>query len=292
MPASHSSISSSMQGSIRFETEGNKMEDFRKYRKIDVHAHIFPEKIREKAVAAIGDFYDIPMESKGSDEDLLSFKESAGIEKFCVLSVATVPKQVVSINNFLHQELVDHPEFLGFATLHPDLEEIDDEIERVISMGFTGIKLHADFQQFDIDSDKAQHMYKVIDGRLPILFHMGDARTSYTKPEKLLRLTKLFPNQVFIGAHFGGYSAWDDAEEYLLGKTGIYIDTSSSLFKLPPERASRLIYKHGPDKVLFGTDYPMWNPVEELERFMKVEMKDSDRENIFYNNAAKLYNIL
>ena len=122
---------------------------------IDVHAHIFPEKIREKAVNA------------------------------------------KHINDFLHEEIIAHPEFLGFATLHPDLEDIEDEVDRVISMGFTGIKLHADFQQFAIDSDKAQYMYRIIDGRLPILFHMGDYRYSFTNPEKLLKLTKLFPNQIF-----------------------------------------------------------------------------------------------
>ena len=258
---------------------------------IDAHAHIFPEKIREKAVNAIGEFYDIPMESIGSVDDILSYSK-IGIEKFCVLSVATFPRQVKHINDFLYAQITEHPEFLGFATLHPDLEGIEDEIERVISLGFTGIKLHADFQRFAIDSDKAQHMYKVIDGRLPILFHMGDYRYSYTNPEKLLKLTKLFPNQIFIGAHFGGYSEWDAAEEYLIGKTGIYIDTSSSLFKLSPERASKLIYKHGTDKVLFGTDYPMWNPEEELGRFMKVQIKDGDREDILYNNAAKLYHVM
>ena len=49
---------------------------------IDIHAHIFPEKIREKAVDAIGDFYTIPMQRKGSPEDLLRYKEISGIQYF------------------------------------------------------------------------------------------------------------------------------------------------------------------------------------------------------------------
>ena len=68
---------------------------------IDIHAHIFPEKIREKAVDAIGDFYAIPMQRKGSVQDLLRYKK-AGIRYFVVHSVATTPKQVLHINDFIY----------------------------------------------------------------------------------------------------------------------------------------------------------------------------------------------
>ncbi|MDF2686321.1 MAG: hypothetical protein K0S55_1502, partial [Clostridia bacterium] len=32
---------------------------------IDVHTHIFPEKIAEKATASVGTFYDLPMTTMG-----------------------------------------------------------------------------------------------------------------------------------------------------------------------------------------------------------------------------------
>ena len=35
---------------------------------INMHAHIFPMKISEKAVGAIGDFYGIKMQIKGTPE--------------------------------------------------------------------------------------------------------------------------------------------------------------------------------------------------------------------------------
>ncbi len=38
----------------------------------DAHAHIYPNKIAEKAVHAVGDFYNIPMSSGGTAEDLIS----------------------------------------------------------------------------------------------------------------------------------------------------------------------------------------------------------------------------
>lgn len=264
------------------------------YRIIDAHAHIFPEKIREKAVGAIGDFYDIPMEKKGSAEEILSFKDSLGIMYSQVLSVATFPRQVIRINDFLEEEITAHEEFIGFATIHPDMEdeELESEVERILHMHFKGIKLHPDFQKFDLDSENAKRFFSILDGRLPVLLHMGDNRMTYSHPRRLYNLTKLFPNQIFIGAHFGGYNAWDDAEEYLIGKTGIYIDTSSSLFKLDHERATGFIRKHGVEKTLFGTDYPMWDPKEELERFFDLKLTDREREDILFNNCAKLHGLI
>ena len=81
---------------------------------IDIHAHIFPEKIREKAVDAIGDFYAIPMQRKGSVQDLLRYKK-VGIRYFVVHSVATTPKQVLHINDFIYEQMQEHPELIGFA---------------------------------------------------------------------------------------------------------------------------------------------------------------------------------
>ena len=265
----------------------------KKYSIIDVHAHIFPEKIREKAVAAIGAFYDIDkMSCKGSAQDLLRYKETAGIDRFVVHSVATVPKQVKSINDFLFEQMTTHPgELIAFATLHPEMDNPEEEIERVISMGFKGIKLHPDFQQVNIDSESSVRIYKLIDGRLPILVHMGDETKTYSKPERLARVAEQFPKQIFIGAHFGGYQAWDESEKYLIGKENVYIDTSSSLFVLTPEYAAELIRRHGAERVLFGTDYPMWDPAEEIERFMRMPLTEEEREMIFAKNLERLLDL-
>lgn len=257
---------------------------------IDIHAHVYPEKIREKAVEAVGDFYEISMQCKGSVQDLLRYKE-AGIRYFVIHSVATAPKQVQHVNDFIYSQMQEYPELIGFATLHPEMEGLEEEVERVIQMGFSGIKLHPDFQQFDLDAECAQRLYACVANRLPILLHMGDAQKTYSQPKKLAAMAEQFPQQVFIGAHFGGYHAWDDAETYLIGKTNIYIDTSSSLFMLSPERAVEMIHRHGVEKVLFGTDYPMWDPNEEIARFMALSLDEKERSMILYENAAKLLNL-
>ena len=116
---------------------------------INSHAHIYPEKIAKKATDTIGVFYDIKMQMPaGTPERLLEDGARAGISRYVVHSVATTAHQVRSINEFIKRELDEHPEFIGFITLHQDLseEEVESEVKWALENGFHGIKLHPDFQ--------------------------------------------------------------------------------------------------------------------------------------------------
>ena len=254
---------------------------------IDAHVHIYPEKIADRAVEGIENFYNMHIEYDGRVSTLLKEGKKAGVDKFIVQSVATVPEQVKSINNFIAQSVSENEELIGFGTLHPDFPDIAAEIDRIISLGLKGIKLHSDFQRFGIDDEKAFPIYEAAEGRLPILFHMGDERSDLSSPERLLKVIKKFPKLTPIGAHFAGWSMWDRAEKALAG-TGIYTDCSSSLYALSPERAVRLIHNFGADKVLWGTDYPMWNYADELNRFDRLPLSETERRMILGENAMKL----
>lgn len=254
---------------------------------IDIHAHIFPSKIVKKAVDSIGSFYDLPMHGAGTADDLLENGCKINARYFAVHSVATNPAQVMSINDYISQEMKLNPQFIGFATLHPFMSNPEAEVDRVIKLGLKGVKLHPDFQRFDIDCEAALDLYAIINGRLPILMHIGDKRMEYSHPKKLASVASRFPNQIFIAAHLGGYTAWDEAEKYIIGRN-FFIDTSSSLFFLDKNRAAEIIRAHGADRVLFGTDYPMWLHGEEYERFMQLPLSDAEREKILGLNAAKL----
>ena len=56
---------------------------------IDIHAHIFPEKIAQKATESIGDFYGIPIRGKGTTEDLLEQGKKVNVYRYVVHSTAT-----------------------------------------------------------------------------------------------------------------------------------------------------------------------------------------------------------
>ena len=254
---------------------------------IDAHVHIYPEKIADKAVEGIKSFYNMHLEYDGRISTLLREGKKAGVDKFIVQSVATSWEQVRSINDFISKSVSENPEFIGFGTMHPDFPDIADEVERISALGLKGIKLHSDFQRFNIDDERAFPIYEAAEGRLPILMHMGDARSDFSAPERLVKVIEKFPKLTVIGAHFAGWSVWDRAEKVLAG-TGIYTDCSSSLYAFSPERAVELIHKFGADKVLWGTDYPMWNYSDEIARFDKLPLSEKEREMILGENAMRL----
>lgn len=257
------------------------------YTIFDSHAHIYPQKIAVKASASVGNFYSTGMAGDGTVENLLAFGKEAGISKYVVHSVATSTHQVASINRFILSCCKEHPEFIGFMTLYQDMteQEIADEVDFCIENGFKGVKLHPDFQHFAINSPEAQKMYNVIGERLPILFHTGDKRYNYSSPYYLAEMAKKYPKMRFIGAHFGGYSCWDQVVDAYKGCDNVWYDTSSTTGFFPDkEYLSDLIQKLGPEKFFFGCDYPMWKANEEVERFLSLKLTEKEREDIFSNN--------
>ena len=40
--------------------------------------------------------------------------------------------------------------------------------------------------------------------------------------------------------------------------------------------------------VFFGTDYPMWEPSEELDRFFRLPLTEEEQELILHKNAERL----
>lgn len=260
------------------------------YKIIDAHCHIYPDKIAEKAAAATGKFYGMPPGLDGTVSTLLSEGKKAGIEKFVVQSVATTPKQVSSINHFIAGAVAESGgAFVGLGTLHPDSSDIEADVKEIIALGLGGVKLHPDIQGFKIDDWRMLKIYEECEGRLPILMHTGDSRYDNSNPNRLLPILEIYTNLTVIGAHLGGYSLWDEAVEKLAGHKNLYVDCSSSLFALPPEKARSIILRYGEDRVLFGTDYPLWTPKKELERYFALGFDRDINEKILYKNAARLF---
>lgn len=264
----------------------------KKYRIIDSHCHIYPDKIAQKASDATGHFYELPASLDGKISTLLEHGERAGIEHFVVQSVATTPKQVSSINNFIAQAVAESGgRFTGLGTLHPDSEDMAADVDEIISLGLKGVKLHPDIQNVKLDDPRMLKMYELCEGRLPMLIHTGDCRYDNSNPNRLMPILDKYPNLTVIGAHFGGWSIWEEATRKLYGYKNFLVDCSSSLYAITPETAKELILAYGIERVLFGTDYPLWTPESEIERFMQIDLTDEQRDDILYNNAARLFSI-
>lgn len=107
----------------------------------------------------------------------------------------------------------------------------------------------------------------------------------------LADLMRSFPRLRVIGAHFGGYQMWDYSLEALGDFENLWIDTSSTTPYVTPSLLQRLLARHSPDRLLFGTDWPLYDPAHELERLRTMSGLSEDAIERILSNAGRLLGI-
>ena len=259
---------------------------------IDFHVHIFPEKIARKATQSISDFYGVPMCHLGTWDILTGEDVGARFSAYAVHAVATDPGQVKGVNDFLLAQLALHPGVLyGFGSLHPDMADWQSEYTRLMAGGCSGLKFHPDFQRFSIDDRRMYGVYERAEGHIPIMFHTGDSRYDYSSPERLDRVLRDFPRLLVIAAHFGGYSQWESAKRLLTRHENCFVDCSSSFAFLGAEKSLETIRAFSAQRILFGSDFPMWNPQKELAFLRSLPLREKELSLITFENAKRILKI-
>lgn len=262
---------------------------------IDAHCHIYPDKIAQKAVEAVDRFYpDLPRDPlDGTCDTLIRTGKENGITHFIVHSVATTPHQVSSINRFIAQSVENSDgAFTGLGTMHPELEDIPAAMEELVSLGLHGVKLHPDIQRFAADDPRILPVYEICEAKgLPVLVHTGDFRYDFSNPPRIARILKMFPRLIFVGAHFGGWSVWDEAAKTLSGFDNMCVDCSSSMHHLGVQRSKELIGIWGEDRVMFATDFPLWHQRPEIDTLLQMDLTDDAYRKIFRENSVRVYGI-
>ena len=57
---------------------------------------------------------------------------------------------------------------------------------------------------------------------------------------------------------------------------------------LPPKDVERYISIYGAQRLAFGTDYPLWDPVQEVERFLSLNITMAEKEQIAHKTAEQI----
>ena len=262
---------------------------------IDVHTHIWPDKIAVRAADNIVNYYSLPRQGDGSIEGI--FRGASGLDNIrFVISSATLRPDLAHAqvgNDFLIKTAESDSRFIPLASFHPFMgfDESVSELERCKALGAKGIKIHSDFQRFNIDDENAIEIYKEAARlKMPILFHVGDKNTEFSTPKKVRTLLEKLPELTIIAAHMCGYSVWDEAKEYLIG-TPVYTDTSEALIGMDGRQLYELIEKHGTEKVMFGSDYPLWNMRFAFDQIEQIGLSEQEKSIIYSENAKKVFGL-
>ena len=103
-------------------------------------------------------------------------------------------------------------------------------------------------------------------------------------------MLELFPRLQVIAAHFGGYTMYQEAAVQLKDKA-CFFDVSSSLMFMEEGVAERYINDYGAERFVYGSDFPMWDPVEEMERFLRLKLTDTQKEQIAHITAEQILHV-
>jgi hypothetical protein len=151
-----------------------------------------------------------------------------------------------------------------------------------------GIKIHPEEHVYFIrDHGKAIFEFAALH-RAVVLTHSGGV---HSIPEEFVPFANSFPEVKLILAHLGHMDVGDNTHQVRAIQAGrhrnLYVDTSSakSILSGLIEWAVREI---GPDRILFGTDTPLYFAAMQRMRIEQAEITEGERRKILSENARLL----
>lgn len=262
----------------------------RSFSVFDFHVHLYPDALASKAVGQLARRFGNPPAFDGTVVGMKANLNESGIRCALNLPVATRPDQVDSINVWTAANN-DGPVY-SLATVHPDTPHLPDVLAGIRAAGFKGIKLHPEYQLFTLDDPRLTPVWELCpDLGLFVFLHAGGERVFeppyHTSPSALAALIDRYPRLTVVAAHLGGFKMWDESEAVLIGKK-IYLDLSHTLFWTSDDQIIRMVKKHGPAKILFGTDAPWQTPAAVLDAFLRLPFTETEQRQILWENAVRL----
>ncbi len=274
---------------------------------IDFHTHTFPDKIAPATIEKLQGMSHTRAYVDGTQTGLLASMDRAGIDLSVILPVATNARQVAKVND-VSAALNGQGRVLSFGCMHPDLEDWEQELERIAALGLKGIKIHPLYQDVDIDDvrylrilDKCAQLGLIVVTHAG--FDIGFPGKVNCSPDMVRRAVDAVGPVRFVLAHMGGWRNWDEVVDKL-ADTNVYIDTSLSLGTLNDlgdgyytdeglkllngEQFCTIVGGFGTHRVLFGTDSPWGGQSEHLADFNALPLTEEEKRQILWENAAGL----
>lgn len=257
---------------------------------IDFHTHIYPSTLARRAMAVAGrehdDFDKLPVK-----ENLRKRMEEAGVMLSVVQHVTSKPATQTDVNRFA-KEIV-RTNVISFGGLHPDCENVLEEIEKLKDMNMAGIKFHPPFQRADLTDERYIPMWKHINHLgFPVLIHCGRARGEGIYdlfPSGVAAFIRYLPDVPVVLAHMGSRCGRKEEEEILFSfPENVYIDTAMSAERQEMADFERLAAAMGPERVVFGSDFPYGTQKAAIEFIRNSSFSDHEKAMMLGGTAEKI----
>jgi len=176
------------------------------------------------------------------------------------------------------------------------LDEGIREIETMITKyGMVGVKIYSTPLHHPIPYPQPEvyylhindhWMYTIVDKAA----ELGVPVLAHTTPEDCMELAKAVPDATIIMAHMGNTQIargdWNKAIMVAEKCKNILLDTCSSTVDMG--FVEKAVERVGAERILFGTDVPLFDPWCQLEKVKSAEISEEDKELILGGNIARI----
>jgi predicted TIM-barrel fold metal-dependent hydrolase len=265
------------------------MPSWREVPKIDVHVHLLLHERSDTDIRV------------NPPEAMLEEMERQNVERAVIMPVfdplpGTRDDPPREQNRRQARFVEQHPEkLIAFATTYHDGPSTTcaDEIGELLdSTPLAGVKLHPTTGIPADDWSLIPLYRKLADMGKPILIHSNpsdnDPRFDGSSPARIARVGAAFPDLNFIVGHIGGTHFMECLG---LEQRG-WFDLSGGLMiaaeVLGIERTEAFLRRLGVNRLLFGTDYSLFDYEPYFEILDAMSFSTGEMERIAYRNAAEL----
>jgi uncharacterized protein len=263
---------------------------------LDGHAHAFPDGIAAHAIRTLTEealWQPVRSWHDGTVKGLLDSMDRAGVARTLLCSIATRPGQVTKITDW--SAAVAAERIVAFASIHPDYAQPEAEVERIASLGLAGLKFHPHYQECPADDPRIVRIVRAAARHnLAVAFHAGYdlafEKTDIASPKRIRHLFEAVPGVRLLACHLGGWMDWEESLRHIIGQP-IYVETSYCLEQCPRETLERMVEKHPPEYLMFGTDSPWAEQAAELARFRALPLSGEAMGRALWGNGCRFAGI-
>jgi uncharacterized protein len=258
---------------------------------IDVHTHLFPDRLMAAVRRALGDMYGWSFDLPTDPQVFSEFVRERGTESFCILPYAHKPGMAPSLNDWMARTANEVPGAIGFACVNQDDDDKVALLTEAFDAGLRGIKLHYQVQNVEPADERLYPVYELmIDRDLPLVVHAGRGPTdSGTVGVDLFgKLMARYPALRVCVAHMG----WPERDAFLaLARRypNVYLDTSG----VGNHSFADLDVAGLEDRILFGTDAPniAFDYDLTVQRILEMGLSEEQNAAIFRDNAVRFLKV-
>lgn len=193
----------------------------------------------------------------------------------------------------------------GISYVHFQKEDLGELRGYLQEGSVRGLKLYPGYEHFFPNDERMRPVYELANEfDVPVMIHSGDTfdpmgKVKFAHPLHIDDVAVDHPDVKIIICHLG--NPWiRDCMEVVYKNRNVYTDISGLVLGNFSDRfevfmnkqiQEMLLYGVEPDKVLYGTDWPIASMESYLQFMEELRIPEKEKNKIFHENAASLFKL-